>query len=388
MFDLAARSFHSSSSSQNIQGEMEFGRSLVVRSRNDPSHRFTPYQRVPSQHRVVSYPSPVRVFKVEPQAISESEHDFYYEPPRPQDGFPQIQWGHHTRGGDAFVVDPSAKSGWQPSPWSHCAFSTGFQDEREVKKAAVTETNEKLREVRRLLQCADESDQGRIAHLRKEHDELLKEILQLDRQYGASKEFNELQSEADVKAMTQPSFLRKLKTLLEVERILSYINVRLRWVAHRNQDETRRMTVYRQKAREYRSALAWQNSRGHRPSFDIIPSVQTGMDRERPLGALDNTARVVGEKSVPHAASQDRIDTMVHLISEVTTLTRKVNDIQRAVDSGEKSDATKGLGIALRVTVQELLDRTNSLTGSSVHHAAGKEVDVEQVPVTEAYACP
>lgn len=65
---------------------MDVGQSLVVRSKNDPTHRFNPYQRVTSQTRVVSSPSLVRFCKEEPKTTFEGTHGFYNDPPRPLDG--------------------------------------------------------------------------------------------------------------------------------------------------------------------------------------------------------------------------------------------------------------------------------------------------------------
>ncbi|KAL8994762.1 MAG: hypothetical protein Q9188_006979 [Gyalolechia gomerana] len=375
---------------------MDVGQSLVVRSKNDPPHRFNPYQRVTSQTRVVSSPSLVRLCKEEPKTTFEGTHGFYNDPPRPLDGIsppmtkstdtnlphlskhPFFRWGPLTSPSDGSVIHSSAKFNCEPFQYSQHTSPTQFPQAKEAKKAAIAETNAKLRQLRRHLQCAKVSDPVRIAHLRKEHELLLRWMMQFDGRSGASREFNELQSETDSDAMTQPSFLHKLKTLSEVEPILSFINIRLRWVAaHGTKNEFRRLEIHKQRARKYRQEVDNQNYYGHRRRCDIIPTTQSGMDREESLQVLTNNAGPMMEKYDPHVGSQDNTEAMADLISQVSRLTRKVNNIQRSISSGKKGDTTEGLGIALLVTVQELLDRTKALAGKSAdHRAAGKDTDV------------
>lgn len=246
--------------------------------------------------------------------------------------------------------------------------------ERPIQ-VTLAENNADLRRVRRLLRSAERSDHDRMAYLRKEHERLLRETLRLGGLSGAGGSFHRLQSEADSEAMTERGFLSRLKTLSEVEPILSFINLRLRWAtSHGTKGEISRLEVHQHRARMYRQELSRQNNHVSR----LLSEITTGPLNSQVIGVA--TARPLVEKDDPAGAMAD-------LVTDVSRLTRKVNELQRSMGSGKKSATTEALGIALLAAIQELLDRTKSLTGKPAGGAnlQDKHVDQDQVPASRGY---
>lgn len=297
-------------------------------------------------------------------------------------------------------MQPSTIVRYEPLHYSQHPSPSQPQTDEEAKSAAIADIAAKLAKLRQKIsypEAASCANTSPTAQYRKEHELLLRRMMDIDGQSGASKEFNELQSQADSEAMTHPSFLHRLTTLSEVEPILAFFNARRRWLAaNGKQRELLQVASYHDRVRSYRQKIDIRKKQSHRRPLQITASTRSVMEWERGMDP-DTQERVVSTKSAvsikencdPHKGPQNTTECMADLVTEISKITRKVNDVQRSISSGEKGGTTVGLGLALLVTVQELLDRTMSLVGKPAKDlAAEKAIQVKQGSRTEGYASP
>ncbi|KAI4182545.1 MAG: hypothetical protein LQ346_006557 [Caloplaca aetnensis] len=248
--------------------------------------------------------------------------------------------------------------GSKHEPLQLLAYTLPAEDPRikDTKQYLLSQITEELRKITRSLQNANDTDCGQTANLRKQLRRSLEEIVRFYGRSSASSQLDGLQLETEIEAVTRLSFLRKLRTLQEVETVLSFVNMRRRWAAsHGATEEHERYLAYRIRARDYRLEFFKCNNHGSKPISAKASNTQPTSRGRDPLQKDPVELRT-------HPAPPEPTEVMADMVKEVGRITRKASELQRSMGSGKQSATTEALGIALSAAIEELMGEAKSLT--------------------------